>query len=96
MIRSIQHYAERRERLVRLAALQRDDLIAAAGPWSRAARSIDSGIARLRASPYPPSAMFAMAAALMIVKPKLVSRWARWIWFGVKMYQSVRTQKRMS
>jgi YqjK-like protein len=96
MMRSIEHYTQRREHLVRQAAHLRDELIDVGAPWSSAAQRIDSGIAALRASPYPPSAILAVAAALTIAKPKLVSSWAKWLWFGVKMLQSVHTHKQSS
>jgi hypothetical protein len=96
MKRSIQHYTQRREHLVRLAAYQRDEMIDAATPWSRAARKIDSGIATLRTSPYPLSAILAVAVALTLAKPKLVSRWTKRVWLGFKMVQSVRAQRRSS
>jgi YqjK-like protein len=94
MKRSTHRYSERRERLVRQAAQQRHELVRALRPWARAAGSIDSGIANLRASPYPPSAIVAVAAALLVLRPQMVLRWTRRLWFGLNMYQTLRMQKR--
>jgi YqjK-like protein len=90
---SAQRYSARREHLVRQAARQRHELLRVVRPWATAAGSIDSGVATLRASPYPPSAMVAVAAALLVWRPKTVLRWTRRVWLGFNLYQTIRTQK---
>jgi hypothetical protein len=86
----MRRYAERREQLVRLTKRQRQDLVHAAMPWSSAAHKLDGGIAALRASPFPPAAVAATAAAIMVWRPRTVLRWTRRVWFGLKLLQSLR------
>jgi YqjK-like protein len=95
MMRSTQRYSERRVHLVRQAARQRHELMRAVRPWATAASNVDSGIAALRASPYPPSAILAVAAALLVWRPGRVLRWTRRMWFGLNVYQTLHMQKRM-
>jgi hypothetical protein len=83
--------AERRERLIQLAAAQRTALAENIEPWRVPLARVDQGLAAVRAIRRNPTWLLSGVILIAALRPSRAMAWLRRGWIGWQLLKKVRT-----